>query len=57
MKKYVIEFTMLDGSKQEVEFTTNNIDLLIEQWSRNRPISGHEILKEGAADTKQILLG
>ena len=57
MKKYVIEFTMLDGSKQEVEFTTNNIDLLIEQWSRNRPISRHEILKEGAADTKQMLLG
>ena len=57
MKKYIVEFTMLDGTKEEVEFTTDRLEWTIDQWSRNRNVSNHEILKEGTIDRKQMLLG
>lgn len=57
MKKYLIEFTMLDGSKQEVELTTDNLERSLEQWCRNRQVVKHEIINEGTSDRKQMLLG
>lgn len=48
---------MTDGSKEEVEFTTDNPEWTINQWCRNRNVSNHEILKEGTIDRKQMLLG
>ena len=57
MKKYIVEFTMTDGSKEEVEFTTDRLDWSIDQWCRNRSVSGHEVINEGTIDRKQMLLG
>lgn len=57
MKKYVVEFTMLDGTKQEVEFVTDKLDLTIEQWMRNRSVIDHEIISEGSNNKKQMLFG
>lgn len=57
MKKYTVEFTMIDGSKEEVTFTTDRLEWSIEQWMRNRAVSSHEILEEGSSNSKQMLLG
>ena len=57
MKKYIVEFTMVDGSKEEVTFTTDRLEWTIEQWMRNRAVSSHEILEEGSSNSKQMLLG
>ena len=57
MKKYLIEFTLIDGSKQEVEFTTDRLEWTIEQWSRNRTIVKYEIISEGTNNSKQMLFG
>ena len=57
MKKYLIEFTMINGTKEEVELTTDNLERSIEQWCRNRPVAHHEIIKEGSSNSKQMLLG
>lgn len=55
MKKYLIEFTHLDGTKEEVELTTDRLDWSIEQWSRNRAVIGHKIISEGSSNNKQML--
>lgn len=55
MKKYIVEFTMLDGSKEEVEFTTDRLQWSIDQWIRNRKVSGHQILEESTSNSKQML--
>ena len=55
MKKYIVEFTMIDGSKEEVEFTTDRLQWSIDQWMRNRAVSGHQILEEGNSNNKQML--
>ena len=55
MKKYIVEFTMLDGTKEEVEFTTDRLQWTIDQWVRNRQVSGHQILEEGNSNSKQML--
>lgn len=57
MKKYIVEFTMTDGSKEEVEFITDRLEWTIEQWCRNRSVSNHQVLNEGTIDRKQMLLG
>ena len=57
MKKYIVEFTMADGSKEEVTFTTDRLEWTVEQWMRNRAVSSHEILEEGSSNSKQMLLG
>lgn len=56
-KKYLIEFTYSNGDKEDVSFTTDNINWSIEQYSRNRKIIGHQILEEGSNNSKQILFG
>lgn len=57
MKKYLVEFTMIDGAKEEVTLTTDRLQWSIDQWMRNRKVSNYEILEEGSLNTKQMLLG
>lgn len=57
MKKYIVEFTHSDGTKEEVELTTDRLEWSIEQWKRNRSIVKHEILEEGSTSSKTMLFG
>lgn len=57
MKKYIVEFTMTDGTVEEVELLTDRLDWSIEQWSRTRSVSGHKVLEEGSSNTKRMLFG
>lgn len=57
MKKYLIEFTLSDGTKEEVELTTDRLEWSIQQWSRNRAVVKHEVLEEGSSNRKQMLFG
>jgi len=57
MKKYIIEFTMIDGSKEEVVLTTDRLEWSINQWMRHRKVSNYEILEEGSTNSKSMLLG
>lgn len=57
MKTYLIEFTYIDGSTEEVTFKTDNPEWTIEQWCRNRSVSSHKIIKEGKSNNKQMLFG
>mgnify|MGYP003980199147 FL=1 len=57
MKNYVIEFKMADGSKEIVELTTDRLEWSIDQWSRNRSVASHQIIKEDNNNNKKMLLG
>ena len=57
MKKYIVEFTHSDGSKEEVELVTDRLEWSIEQWMRNRSIIDHKIISESNRNTKQMLFG
>ena len=57
MKKYIVEFTHADGTTEEVELTTDRIQWSIEQWSRNRAVSGYKIISEGSTTSKKMLFG
>jgi len=57
MRKYIVEFTMTDGSIEEVEFTTDRLEWSIEQWMRNRAVANHKIISEGNNNSKQMLFG
>lgn len=57
MKKYLVEFTYIDGSKEQVSFETDNIEWTIDQFSRNRTVSAHIILNEDTSSSKQMLFG
>lgn len=57
MKTYLIEFTHLDGTKEEVEFTTDRLEWTIQEWSRNRAIASHKVISEGNTNSKQMLFG
>lgn len=57
MKKYLVEFTHIDGKVETLEFLTDRLDWTIEQYCRNRAISNFQVLQEGVADTKKMLLG
>lgn len=57
MKKYIVEFTMADGSKEEVELNTDRIKWAISQWCRNRNVVDHQIILEGSSNSKQMLFG
>ena len=39
MKKYLVEFTHLDGTVETVEFITDRLHWTIDQYCRNRSIS------------------
>ena len=56
-KKYLVEFTHLDGRVENVELVTDDIQRSIDQWSRNRAIANYEILNEGQSNNKQMLFG
>tara|TARA_R110000803_G_scaffold70240_3_gene133037 strand:+ start:10419 stop:10595 length:177 start_codon:yes stop_codon:yes gene_type:complete len=56
-KKYIVEFTEPNGNTYEFEFLTEDIELSIEQYYRNRVIAGHRIINEGAGNRKQMLFG
>ena len=56
-KKYLVEFTMADGSVENIELITDNIEFSINQWSRNRAVSNYEILDEGKTNSKRMLFG
>lgn len=57
MKKYLIEFTHADGSKEEVELTTDRLEWSIQQWCRNRHIVDHKVISENSTNSKQMLFG
>mgnify|MGYP001377369710 CR=1 FL=1 len=57
MKKYVVEFTEVEGKSYEFEFITNDIDKSIEEYCRNRVILAHRVLNESTNNKKQMLLG
>ena len=56
MKKYIVEFNLLDGTSEEIEFVTDKIDWSIEQWGRNRAVRSYQIIQEGSSNTKRMLL-
>jgi hypothetical protein len=56
-KKYLVEFTEVNGNTYEFEFLTDDIENSIDQYSRNRQIVGHRIINEGAGGRKQMLFG
>jgi hypothetical protein len=56
MKKYIIEFTFLNGEVEEVEFETDRgLDWTIEQFSRNRSVASHKIISEVSTSSKKML--
>ena len=58
MKKYLIEFTNIDGTVEEVELVTDRLQWSIDQWCRNRAIIGHKVIKEEITpDNKKMLFG
>ena len=57
MKKYIVEFTHIDGVVEKVELVTDNIDWSIEQWTRNRQVANYKIINEGSSNSKQMLFG
>lgn len=57
MKTYLVEFVLVDGTVEEVEFTTDRLQWSIDQWCRNRRVVKHEVIEEGNSNTKQILFG
>ena len=57
MKKYIVEFTHADGTKEEIELTTDRLEWSIQQWCRNRQIVSHEIISESSSNTKSMLYG
>ena len=57
MKKIIVEFTYINGEKEEVEFLTDRPKWSIKQWMRNRPILDHTIISENNSNNKGMLLG
>ena len=57
MKNYLVEFTHSDGTKEEVEFTTDRLEWSIQQWCRNRSVIDHKVISEGTNNAKQMLFG
>ena len=56
-KKYLVEFTYIDGEIENVELVTDDIQWSIEQYGRNRAIAKHKIIEEGNSNNKQMLFG
>lgn len=57
MKTYLVEFTYLDGNKEEVKLTTDRLEWSIEQYKRNRMIANHQVINEDTSNNKQMLFG
>jgi hypothetical protein len=56
MKKYLVEFTYVNGKKEVVELFTDRIEWSIEQFGRNKPVINSEILEETTTPTTTKLL-
>ena len=57
MKKYLVEFTFMNGEVEQVEFTTDRLERSINEWCRNRHVVNHKIISEGTSNSKQMLFG
>jgi hypothetical protein len=57
MKKYLVEFTLMNGEVEQVEFTTDRLEWSINEWCRNRHVINHKIISEGTSNSKQMLFG
>jgi len=57
MKTYLVEFTLSDGTKEEVKLITDRLEWSIQQWGRNRNVIDHKIISEGSNNSKQMLFG
>lgn len=53
----MVEFTELNGTVYEFEFTTQDIQKSIDEYCRNRSIKEHKILNEDMGSKKQMLFG
>lgn len=57
-KKLIIKFTHNDGLEEVVEFETDRgYEWTVEQYSRNRAITKHELIEESSGNNKQMLFG
>ena len=56
-KKYIVEFKEQDGTVYQFEFITADIKKSVIEYSRNRSIVKHKIIKESSRDRKQMLFG
>lgn len=58
MKTYLVEFTLMNGEVEQVEFTTDRLEWTINQWCRNRAVTNHRLVEEGSQDNnKRMLFG
>ena len=57
MKKYLVEFTYVDGNKEQIEFETDKFEWIINQYYRNRAIADHQILEQQVVQNKRMLFG
>jgi hypothetical protein len=57
MKKYLVEFTYLDGKKETVEFGTERLEWSIKEYYRNRFIASHQLVEENVTPSKKMLFG
>lgn len=57
MKKYLVEFTHINGTTEVIEFSTDRLEWTIQQYYRNRAIATHQILEEKSSASKQMLFG
>ena len=56
MKKYIIEFTYLNGETEELEFETDRgLEWTVEQFSRNRSVTKHRLVSEVSTSSKKML--
>jgi|TARA_R110001632_G_scaffold153_4_gene487 hypothetical protein len=56
MKKYIIEFTYLNGETEELVFETDRgYDWTIQQFSRNRSVANHKLISESSTSSKKML--
>lgn len=56
-KQYTVLFKEADGYEYEFKFVTDNIQKAIREYAHNKSVIGHQILKEGNSDKKQMLFG
>ena len=57
MKKYLVEFKLMDGSKERVTFETDRLQWTIDQWSRNRAVAKWNVINENNTNSKAMLFG
>ena len=58
VKQYIIRFDLLEGGESVIKVITVDLDKVISEYSRNKPIIGYEILEESSAEgIKELLLG